>query len=158
VLTRCHEYSGVRAGPTWCRILTDFGADVIKIEAAAGVDPNEGMSGSRDGYEMLNLHRNKRPMTLNLKVPTGREIFLKLVETADVVVKNFRPDVKDRMQIDYEMLRSVNPRIILASISVFGQIGPYRMRAGFGEHTVEILHEAGYGEADIDRFRKAKVV
>ena len=119
---RVLDLSRVRAGPTWCRILADFGADVIKIEAAAGVDPNEGMSGSRDGYEMLNLHRNKRPMTLNLKVPTGREIFLKLVKTADVVVKNFRPDMKDRMQIDYEMLRSVNPRIILASISVFGQM------------------------------------
>lgn len=152
---RVLNLSCVRAGPTCCRILADFGADVIKI---AGVDPNEGLSGSRDGYDMLNLHRSKRPMTLNLKVPTGREIFLKLVKTADAVVENFRPDVKDRMQMDYKMRRSVNPRIILASISVFGQTGPYRMRAGFGEHTVEMLHEPTYGEADIDRFRKAKVV
>lgn len=130
---RVLDLSRVRAGPTCCRILADFGADVIKVEAPAGVDPNEGMSGSRDGYDMLNLHRNKRSMTLNLKQPAGREIFLKLVKTADVVVENFRPDVKHRMQIDYETLRSVNPRIILASISGFGQTGPYRMRAGFDQ-------------------------
>jgi len=91
------------------------------------------MSGARDGYDMLNLHRNKRSLTLNLKQPDGREIFLRLVKTADVVVENFRPDVKDRMRIDYETLRSVNPRIILASISGFGQTGPYRMRAGFDQ-------------------------
>jgi crotonobetainyl-CoA:carnitine CoA-transferase CaiB-like acyl-CoA transferase len=130
---RVLDLTRVRAGPTCCRILADFGADVIKIEAPAGVDPNEGMSGSRDGSDMLNLHRNKRSMTLNLKEPAGREIFLKLVKTADVVVENFRPNVKDRMQIDYETLRSVNPRIILASISGFGQTGPYRMRAGFDQ-------------------------
>ena len=108
-------------------------ADVIKIEAPPGVDPNEGMSGPRDGYDMVNLHRNKRTMTLNLKEPDGRAIFLRLAATADVVVENFRPDVKDRMGIDYETLRGVNPRIILASISGFGQTGPYRMRAGFDQ-------------------------
>src|SRR5664279_2092153 len=94
---RVLDLTRVRAGPTCCRILADFGADVIKIEAPAGVDPNEGMSGSRDGSDMLNLHRNKRSMTLNLKEAAGREIFLKLVKTADVVVENFRPNVKDRM-------------------------------------------------------------
>jgi crotonobetainyl-CoA:carnitine CoA-transferase CaiB-like acyl-CoA transferase len=82
---------------------------------------------------MLNLHRNKRSLTLNLKEPDGRDVFLKLVRNADVVVENFRPDVKDRMRIDYETLKSVNPRIILASISGFGQTGPYRMRAGFDQ-------------------------
>ena len=120
------DLSRVRAGPTCCRILADFGADVIKIEAPPGVDPNEGMSGARDGYDMLNLHRNKRSLTLNLKEPGGRDVFLRLVRNADVVVENFRPDVKDRMRIDYEALKSVNPRIILASISGFGQTGPYR--------------------------------
>ncbi len=77
-------------------MLADFGADVIKIEAPDGVDPNDGMSGPRLGYDMQNLHRNKRSITLNLKKPKGRAVFLKLVETADVVVENFRPDVKDR--------------------------------------------------------------
>ena len=82
---------------------------------------------------MLNLHRNKRSLTLNLKKPEGRDVFLKLAKNADVVVENFRPDVKDRLRIDYETLKSVNPRIILASISGFGQTGPYRMRAGFDQ-------------------------
>jgi len=130
---RVLDLTRVRAGPTCCRILADFGANVIKIEAPAGVDPNEGMSGARHGYDMLNLHRNKRSLTLNLKQPAGRDIFLKLVAAADVVVENFRPDVKDRMGIDYETLRGVNPRMILASISGFGQTGPYRMRAGFDQ-------------------------
>jgi crotonobetainyl-CoA:carnitine CoA-transferase CaiB-like acyl-CoA transferase len=130
---RVLDISRVRAGPTCCRILADFGADVIKIEAPPGVDPNETMSGPRDGYDMINLHRNKRTMSLNLKEPDGRAIFLRLVATADIVVENFRPDVKERMKIDYETLRAVNPRIILASISGFGQTGPYRMRAGFDQ-------------------------
>jgi crotonobetainyl-CoA:carnitine CoA-transferase CaiB-like acyl-CoA transferase len=91
------------------------------------------MSGSRDGYDMLNLHRNKRSLTLNLKQPEGRDIFLQLVSRADVVVENFRPDVKDRLGIDYEALRARNRRIILASISGFGQTGPYRTRAGFDQ-------------------------
>ncbi|MGL4441511.1 MAG: CaiB/BaiF CoA transferase family protein [Bosea sp. (in: a-proteobacteria)] len=127
------DLSRVRAGPTCCRVLADFGADVIKIEPPDGIDPNEGMSGPRLGYDMQNLHRNKRSMTLNLKLPEGREVFLKLVETADIVVENFRPDVKDRMGIDYATLQARNPRIILASISGFGQDGPYRMRAGFDQ-------------------------
>jgi crotonobetainyl-CoA:carnitine CoA-transferase CaiB-like acyl-CoA transferase len=130
---RVLDLSRVRAGPTCCRVLADFGADVIKIEAPDGVDPNEGMSGPRFGYDMQNLHRNKRSMTLNLKRPEGRDVFLKLVEGADVVVENFRPDVKDRLGLDYEALKARNPRIILASISGFGQDGPYRTRAGFDQ-------------------------
>ena len=127
---RVLDLTRVRAGPTCCRILADFGADVIKIEAPPGVDPNEGMSGARHGYDMLNLHRNKRSMTLNLKEAEGRAVFLRMVESADVVVENFRPDVKDRLGIGYEALKAVNPRIILASISGFGQTGPYKTRAG----------------------------
>jgi crotonobetainyl-CoA:carnitine CoA-transferase CaiB-like acyl-CoA transferase len=130
---RVLDLSRVRAGPTCCRILADFGAIVIKIEAPAGVDPNDGMNGARHGYDMLNLHRNKRSLTLNLKEVAGREIFLRLVRSADVVIENFRPDVKDRLGIDYENLRAINPRIILASISGFGQSGPYRTRAGFDQ-------------------------
>ncbi len=130
---RVLDLTRVRAGPTCCRILADFGADVIKIEAPDGVDPNESMSGARLGYDMQNLHRNKRSITLNLKKPAGLQVFMKMVATADVVVENYRPDVKERLGIDYEALKSVNPRIILASISGFGQSGPYRTRAGFDQ-------------------------
>ena len=127
------DLTRVRAGPTCCRVLADFGADVIKIEAPPGVDPNEGISGARHGYDMLNLHRNKRSLTLNLKKPEGLAVFKKMVSSADIVVENFRPDVKDRLGIDYETLRGINPRVILASISGFGQNGPYRLRAGFDQ-------------------------
>jgi crotonobetainyl-CoA:carnitine CoA-transferase CaiB-like acyl-CoA transferase len=130
---RVLDLTRARAGPTCCRILADFGADVLKIEAPPGIDPNEGMSGARHGYDMINLHRNKRSLTLNLKEAEGLAIFMRLVKTADIVVENFRPDVKDRLGIDYETLRLTNQRIILASISGFGQTGPYRMRAGFDQ-------------------------
>jgi len=130
---RVLDLTRVRAGPTCCRVLADFGANVIKIEAPAGVDPNEGMSGARHGYDMLNLHRNKRSLTLNLKKPEGLGVFKKMVEQADVVVENFRPNVKDRLGIDYDSLAAINPRIILASISGFGQDGPYAKRAGFDQ-------------------------
>ncbi len=130
---RVLDLTRVRAGPTCCRVLADFGADVIKIEPPDGIDPNEGMSGPRLGYDMQNLHRNKRSLTLNLKMPEGRGIFMRLVETADVVVENYRPDVKDRLGLDYATLRAVNKRIVLASISGFGQDGPYRTRAGFDQ-------------------------
>jgi crotonobetainyl-CoA:carnitine CoA-transferase CaiB-like acyl-CoA transferase len=130
---RVLDLTRVRAGPTCCRVLADFGADVIKIEAPPGVDPNEAMSGSRHGSDMQNLHRNKRSLALNLKTEEGRKVFLKLVETADIVVENYRPDVKDRLGIGYETLKAINPRIILASVSGFGQDGPYRTRAGFDQ-------------------------
>jgi len=130
---RVLDLTRVRAGPTCCRILADFGADVIKIEAPPGVDPNEGISGARHGYDMINLHRNKRSMTLNLKESAGRDVFMRMVKTADVVVENFRPDVKDRLGVGYDALKAVNPRIILASISGFGQTGPYKTRAGFDQ-------------------------
>ena len=115
------------------RQFADFGADVIKIESPPGVDPNEGMGGPRHGPDMQNLHRNKRSMTLNLKLPQAREVLERLVKTADVVVENYRPDVKYRLGIDYESLSKISPRIILASISGFGQDGPYRDRPGFDQ-------------------------
>ena len=83
---RVLDLTRVRAGPTCCRILADFGADVIKIDAPPGLDPNEGISGARHGYDMVNLHRNKRSITLNLKAPEGREVFMRMLATADVVV------------------------------------------------------------------------
>lgn len=130
---RVLDLTRVRAGPTACRVLADFGADVVKVEPPKGVDPNENMSGARHGYDMLNLHRNKRSLSLNLKKPEGLRVFQRLVETADVVVENFRPDVKERLGIAYPALEAINPRVVLASISGFGQSGPYRMRAGFDQ-------------------------
>jgi crotonobetainyl-CoA:carnitine CoA-transferase CaiB-like acyl-CoA transferase len=130
---RILDLSRVRAGPTCVKQFADFGADVIKIESPPGVDPNEGMGGPRHGPDMQNLHRNKRAMTLNLKLPEAREVFTRLVKSADVVVENYRPDVKYRLGVDYESLQKINPRIILASISGFGQDGPYRDRPGFDQ-------------------------
>jgi formyl-CoA transferase len=126
---RILDLTRVRAGPTCVRQFADFGADVIKIENTAPED----MGGPREGPDFQNLHRNKRSITLDLKSPKGKDIFMKLVKTADVVVENYRPDVKDRLGIDYESLRKVNKRIILASISGFGQDGPYRARPGFDQ-------------------------
>ena len=130
---RVLDLTRVRAGPQCCRVLADFGADVIKIDAPEGMDANAGVSGSRHGYDMLNLHRNKRSITLNLKHPEGRALLLEMVRQADVVVENFRPGVKTRLGIDYEALSAENPRIVLASISGFGQDGPYESKAGFDQ-------------------------
>jgi len=130
---RILDFSRVRAGPTCVRQFADFGADVIKIESPPGVDPNEAMGGPRHGPDMQNLHRNKRSMTLNLKLPESRGVLERLAKTADVVVENYRPDVKFRLGIDYASLEKINPRIILASISGFGQDGPYAKRPGFDQ-------------------------
>src|SRR5688572_17171068 len=130
---RVLDLSRVRAGPTCVKQFADFGADVIKIESPPGVDPNEGMGGPRHGPDMQNLHRNKRAMTLNLKRPEARAVLARLVKSADVVVENYRPDVKDRLGLDYASLEKINPRIILASISGFGQDGPYQQRPGFDQ-------------------------
>jgi len=126
---RILDLTRVRAGPSCVRQFADFGADVIKVENTVPED----MGGPREGPDFQNLHRNKRSITLDLKSPQGKDIFMKLVKTADVVVENYRPDVKDRLGIDYESLKKVNKRIILASISGFGQDGPYRARPGFDQ-------------------------
>jgi crotonobetainyl-CoA:carnitine CoA-transferase CaiB-like acyl-CoA transferase len=128
------DLSRVRAGPNCVRILTDFGADVIRVEPPAGVDPNEAMfAANRKGGDFQNINRNKRSMTLNLKRPGAMDILRKMVATADVLVENWRPDVKTRLGLDYESLKAINPRIILASISGFGQDGPYAWRPGFDQ-------------------------
>jgi len=115
-------------------MLADFGADVIRIEPPPGIDPNEAMfAADRWSGDFQNLNRNKRSLTLNLKKADGMEVFRKLVSDADVVVENWRPDVKKRLGIDYESLRAINSRIILASISGFGQDGPYAKRPGFDQ-------------------------
>ncbi|MEL6233737.1 MAG: CoA transferase [Pseudomonadota bacterium] len=130
---RVLDLTRVRAGPTCCRVLADFGADVIKIEAPEGVERNAGLNGPRHGSDMQNLHRSKRSLTLNLKTPEGCEILMKLAQTADAVVENYRPGVMDRLGLGYARLADVHPRIILASISGFGQDGPYAGRPGFDQ-------------------------
>ncbi|MDQ3261790.1 MAG: CoA transferase, partial [Pseudomonadota bacterium] len=117
---RVLDLTRVRAGPTCVRMFADFGADVIKIESPPGVDPNDNMGGPRHGSDFQNLHRNKRSIALNLKTKEGLALFNQLAANADIVVENYRPDVKFRLGIDYRSLKQINPRIILASISGFG--------------------------------------
>ncbi len=130
---RVIDLTRVRSGPTAVRQLADWGADVIKVEAPESVEPDGALGASRHTSDFQNLHRNKRSITLNLKKSEAIEILMKLVEKSDVVVENFRPDVKERLGIDYEILKKRNPRIILASISGFGQDGPYAKRPGFDQ-------------------------
>ncbi len=130
---RVVDLTRVRSGPTAVRQLADWGADVIKVEAPESVEPDGALGASRHTSDFQNLHRNKRSITLNLKKSEALEILMKLVEKSDVVVENFRPDVKKRLCIDYETLKKRNPRIILASISGFGQDGPYAKRPGFDQ-------------------------
>jgi crotonobetainyl-CoA:carnitine CoA-transferase CaiB-like acyl-CoA transferase len=127
------DLTRVRSGPTAVRQLADWGANVIKIEAPEDVDTGKGLGGSTLGPDYQNVHRNKRGITLNLKKPEGLAAFRRLVAQADVVVENYRPDVKARLGIDYESLAAINPRIVLGSISGFGQDGPYARRPGFDQ-------------------------
>jgi formyl-CoA transferase len=125
------DLTRVRSGPTCVRQLADWGANVIKIEMPPGAE--ELMGGPREGGDFQNLHRNKRSMTLNLKAPEGLAAFKRMVKKADVVVENFRPDVKKRLGIDYKTLARINRRLVYASISGFGQSGPYAVRPGFDQ-------------------------
>ncbi len=131
---RVLDLSRVRSGPNCVRMLSDFGADVVRIEPPQGVDPNEALfAANRYGGDFQNINRNKRSMTLNLKKPGALGILMRLVQAADVVVENWRPDIKKKLGVDYQSLAAVNPRIILASISGFGQDGPYAARPGFDQ-------------------------
>ncbi len=127
------DLTRVRAGPTCVRQLADWGANVIKIEPPPHLEKGEGPGGPRHNADFQNLHRNKRSITLDLKSPQGLAAFKRMVEKADVVVENYRPDVKDRLGIDYKALKKINKRIVLGSISGFGQDGPYRERPGFDQ-------------------------
>ncbi|MBT6288581.1 MAG: CoA transferase, partial [Oceanospirillales bacterium] len=130
---RVIDLSRVRSGPTAVRQFADWGADVIKIEPPESVEPDGSLGAGRNTADFQNLQRNKRSITLNLKSEEGIRILKELVKTADVVVENFRPDVKTRLGIDYESLKAINPRVILGSISGFGQDGPYAKRPGFDQ-------------------------
>ena len=117
-----------RAGPSCVRTLADWGADVIRVEPPPEDGEAGELVGRRDGSDFQNLHRNKRAITLNLKNEEAREILLRLVEQADVVVENMRPGVTKRLGVDYESVRKRNPRIVYGSVSGFGQYGPYTSR------------------------------
>ncbi len=125
------DLTRARAGPTAARQMADWGADVIKIEAAGA--SSGGDLGRRHGPDFQNLHRNKRSLTLDLKSPDGVAIFMKLAESADVIIENYRPGVKFRLGIDYQSVRAINQRIVYASISGFGKDGPYRDRPGLDQ-------------------------
>jgi crotonobetainyl-CoA:carnitine CoA-transferase CaiB-like acyl-CoA transferase len=121
------DLTRARSGPTCVRQLAEMGANVIKVENKSEDDF------ARDGFDFQNLHRNKRSITLDLKSPRGVEVLKRLVAKADVLVENYRPDVKHRLGIDYETLSKVNPRLVYGSISGFGQSGPYRDRPGYDQ-------------------------
>ena len=129
---RVVDMTQVRAGPTCARQLADWGADVIQVQMPEHMRGDDTLGG-QEGSDYQYTHRNKRSITLNLKEPEGIAVLKRLVETADVLLENFRPDVKFRLGIDYETLSKVNPRLVFASISGFGQTGPYATRPGFDQ-------------------------
>src|SRR5215813_14085545 len=127
------DLTRARAGPTAARHFADWGADVIKVEMPQEGDEDAMMGGVREGPDFFNLHRNKRSITLNLKTADGVAILKKLAAGADVLIENYRPNVKHRLGIDYETLRKINPRLVYVSVSGFGQDGPYGNRPGFDQ-------------------------
>ena len=129
---RVLDLTQVRAGPTAARQLADWGADVIQVQMPESMRGDDTLGG-QEGSDYQYTHRNKRSITLNLKEPEGIEVLKKLVKTADVLLENFRPDVKHRLGIDYETLSQINPKLVYASISGFGQTGPYAGRPGFDQ-------------------------
>ena len=129
---RVIDLTQVRAGPTACRQLADWGADVIQVQMPDHMRGDDTLGG-QDGSDYQYTHRNKRSITLNLKEPEGIAILKRLIASADVVVENFRPDVKFRLGIDYETLSKEHPGLVYASISGFGQTGPLAQRPGFDQ-------------------------
>jgi crotonobetainyl-CoA:carnitine CoA-transferase CaiB-like acyl-CoA transferase len=125
------DLSRVRAGPTAVRQLSDWGAQVIKVEMPK--DNSDDDDDGTDKSDYQNIQRNKRSIAINLKNSDGLAILKQLVTTADIFIESFRPDVKHRLGIDYETLRQINPRLIYASISGFGQTGPYKSRPGYDQ-------------------------
>jgi crotonobetainyl-CoA:carnitine CoA-transferase CaiB-like acyl-CoA transferase len=129
---RVIDMTQVRAGPTAARQLADWGADVVQVQMPEQMRGDDTLGG-QEGSDYQYTHRNKRSITLNLKEPQGIEVLKKLVATSDVLLENFRPDVKTRLGIDYGALSAINPRLVYASISGFGQTGPYATRPGFDQ-------------------------
>ncbi len=127
------DLTRVRSGPTAAKFLADWGADVIRIEPPASLGASSSLVGDRDSADFQNLHRNKRSVTLNLKTPDGQAIFHRFAAKADIVIENFRPGVLDRLGVDYDALKETNPAIILASLSGYGQTGPYAKRPAYDQ-------------------------
>src|SRR5438045_1911247 len=146
---RIIELANVVAGPSVGKHLSDFGAEVIKIERPGDGDTTRAMGelvGSRTAW-WLGIGRNKRSVTLDLKHPKGREVLLRLVESADAVVESFRPGVLERLDLAPDTLHAVNPRLVIVRLSAFGQDGPYSHRPGFGT-----LAEAFSGQTEISGY------
>jgi crotonobetainyl-CoA:carnitine CoA-transferase CaiB-like acyl-CoA transferase len=129
---RVIDLTQVRAGPTACRQLADWGADVVQVQMPEHMRGDDTLGG-QEGSDYQYTHRNKRSITLNLKEPEGIAVLKRLIKGADVVVENFRPDVKFRLGIDYDSLKVDNPGLVYASISGFGQSGPLAERPGFDQ-------------------------
>jgi crotonobetainyl-CoA:carnitine CoA-transferase CaiB-like acyl-CoA transferase len=127
---RVIDLTVARAGPTCVRQLADWGADVIRVEPPSAGPGAPGLVGTRHGADFQNLHRNKRSLSLNLKAPGARDVLMRLVDSADVLIENMRPPVKHRLGFDFDTVHARNPRLVYGSISGFGQDGPYAGRGG----------------------------
>ena len=153
---RVLDVSQVMAGPFACMLLADLGADVIKVEPPEG-DQTRGAMGFKmkgpDSMGFLNMNRNKRSLTLDLKTEEGKQVFFELVKTADVIVENYRPGVVQRLGIDYESVSKINPKIVYASISGFGQSGPWASRPGF-----DLMAQAMSGVMSVTGYKGEKPV
>jgi len=153
---RVLDVSQVMAGPFACMMLADLGADVIKVEPPEGDQTRSSMGFKMKGPDsmgFLNLNRNKRSVTLDLKSDEGREMFYKLAKTADVIVENYRPGVVQRLRIDYESIKAINAKIVYASISGFGQSGPWASRPGF-----DLMAQAMSGVMSVTGYKGGKPV
>lgn len=153
---RVLDVSQVMAGPVACMLLADMGADVIKVEPPTG-DQTRGAMGFKmkgaDSMGFLNMNRNKRSLTLDLKSDEGRKDFYELAKTADVIVENYRPGAVKRLCIDYESIKAINPKIIYVSISGFGQSGPWADRPGF-----DLMAQAMSGIMSVTGYKGEKPV
>ena len=130
---RVLDMTRVLAGPFCTMLLADMGAEIIKLEIPGKGDDSREFPPFKDGESLyyINLNRGKQSITLNLKTPEGKRVFLDLVKKCDVLLENFRPGTMERLGLDYEKLREVNPSLIYAAISGFGQTGPYKSRPGY---------------------------
>ncbi|PMS37383.1 crotonobetainyl-CoA:carnitine CoA-transferase CaiB-like acyl-CoA transferase [Trinickia symbiotica] len=153
---RVLDVTQVMAGPFACMMLADAGADVIKVEPAEGDQTRSAMGFKMKGPDsmgFLNLNRNKRSIVLDLKSDEGRETFYELAKTADAIVENYRPGVVQRLRIDYESIRKINPKIVYVSISGFGQSGPWSSRPGF-----DLIAQAMSGVMSVTGYKGGKPV
>jgi len=130
---RVLDMTRVLAGPFSTMLLADMGAEIIKLEIPGKGDDSREFPPFKDGESLyyINLNRGKQSITLNLKNPEGKRVFLDLVKKCDVLLENFRPGTMERLGLDYDKLREVNPRLVYAAISGFGQTGPYKDRPGY---------------------------